>query len=81
MRTKFLLLIIFLTLLAVPFSFAGTAHAQYQYYCSTPDGLTYWAYNPCAYNGSYNHDYDRGYPYNFHQNDFNGTPLENKDLK
>jgi len=80
MRARFLFLIVFLTLLAGPFWFTGTAHAQYQYYCKTPDGLTYWAHNPCAYGGSLNYDYDKGYPYKFHQNNFNGALLEDKDL-
>jgi hypothetical protein len=79
MRARFLFLIVFLALLAIPFWFTGTAHAQYQYYCKTPDGLTYWAYNPCAYGGSYNSDYDKGYPYKFHQNTFHGSPLGNSN--
>ena len=76
MRARFLFLILSLTLLVGSFGFTGTAHAQYQYYCKTPDGLTYWAHNPCAYQGSYNHDYDKGYPYDFHQKNFHGSPLE-----
>ena len=79
MRARFLFLVVLLTLSVGVFWFAGTAGAQYQYYCRTPDGLTYWAYNPCDYQGAYNNDYDKGHPYNFHQHTFNGTPLGQRD--
>lgn len=75
MRAQFLTLIIFLALSGGLCWSVGTAHAQYQYYCHTPDGLSYWAYNPCAYEGYYNYDYDKGYPYNFNRNTFQGRPL------
>jgi hypothetical protein len=75
MRALLLTLVVLWVLLWGVFLSADTACAQYQYYCHTPDGLTYWAHNPCAYEGYYNFDYDKGPPYNFHQNDFHGCPL------
>jgi hypothetical protein len=65
-------------LMVAAFCFSGTARAQYRYYCETPDGSHYWANNPCDYKGYRNEDYNKGYPYNFHQKDFHGSPL-NKD--
>jgi hypothetical protein len=76
MRVRFLFLFVTLTLLVSPFWFAQTAHAQYEYYCETPDGEHYWSHNPCDYKGWRNEDAAKGYPYNFHQNTFHGTPLQ-----
>jgi hypothetical protein len=81
MYKRFLFLMIFLSLLVGPYLFAGTAHAQFQYFCKTPDGLPYWDYDPCAYQGSYNHDFDKGYPYNFNRNNFNRTPLDENSAR
>jgi len=75
MRAQLLTLIVLWALMGGLYWLTGTAYAQYQYYCYTPDNLTYWAHNPCAYEGYYNFDYDKGPPYNFHQYDFHGCPL------
>lgn len=81
MRTMLLPFFILLALLVGPYWFAGTAHAQYQYYCYTPDNLTYWSHNPCAFEGFKNRDFDRGYPYAFHQRDFDGSPLDGNSAR
>jgi hypothetical protein len=78
MRTRLLPLIVLLALLVGPSWFAGTAYAQYQYYCYAPDGATYWEFNPCDYEGYYNSDYNKGPPYNFGENNFHGRPLNSQ---
>jgi hypothetical protein len=81
MRVRFLFLFVTLTLLVSPFWFAQTAHAQYEFYCETPDGSHYWSHNPCDYKGMRNEDAAKGYPYKFHQNTFHGTPLKEDPQK
>jgi hypothetical protein len=76
MRARFLFPILLFVFLVGPYLFAGTAHAQYQYFCATPDGLTYWDHNPCAYEGFKNHDFDKGPPYSFNRHTFQGSPLD-----